>query len=303
MAYDDIVTAGASGYLMEVALRSSTTGNLKTGVLSGAMSIILTRQGAASSLVVTPDGTMLQGTWKSGGWIETDNPGIYQFGSPNVALVAGVNGVEFRFSTAGGIDIVKRVLLTPEPFRLAGAGAFSVTVQVTDSDTNPVGAATVTFSKGSERYTQYTPSNGIIAFSLSAGTWDLAIVKAGYLYTATSQPVSSTLTLGAVMTIVTIPVPSDPTQITAVGKVFGGIAGGGDKISYWQVKPSPTTGIYNGGVKTVVSDASSVVTLLLYLGTEYEFWYGESGEHVSVVTPAVDLGGMTLPSIMGAQTP
>ena len=102
--------------MIEVPLRSSSTGQLLTGVAYGDLTATYIREGAASETSVSPV-TMTQGTYVSGGWVETGIAGVYQFGIPNAALAAGALAVTLVFSTSGAIDVVKRVVLVVEDLR------------------------------------------------------------------------------------------------------------------------------------------------------------------------------------------
>ena len=116
MAYDQIYAAGATSQMIEVALRSSSTGQLLTGVAYGSITAKYIREGAASQTTVSVV-TMTQGTFASGGWVETGIAGVYQFGIPNAAIAAGAKAVTLVFSASGAIDVVKRVVLVVEDLR------------------------------------------------------------------------------------------------------------------------------------------------------------------------------------------
>ena len=76
----NVFTKGSTGHNVTVALRDSTTGQLKTGVVFGGVTASYNRDGAASATSVTMvSGTL--GTFTSGGWVETSTAGLYQFGA------------------------------------------------------------------------------------------------------------------------------------------------------------------------------------------------------------------------------
>jgi len=113
MAYDQIITKGGTSKTIEVMLRDSTTGQGKTGLAYTDMTIRYMREGAAANVSVT-SATMTLGTWASGGFIVVDGtnqPGLYQFGIPDNALLTGADAVTLTFKASGIIDKSVRVVL------------------------------------------------------------------------------------------------------------------------------------------------------------------------------------------------
>lgn len=111
----DIITKGTTNRNIEIDLRDSATGNLKSGVGSNAVTIVYQREGAATYMPVTIVPGLL-GTFNNpgagGGWVETLATGIYQFGPPNAALASGANAVTFKITAAGVIDRTIRIMLS-----------------------------------------------------------------------------------------------------------------------------------------------------------------------------------------------
>ena len=116
MAYDQILQAGATSQMMEVALRSSSSGQLLTGVVYGSITVKYIREGSNTQITVSAV-TMTQGTFASGGWVETGIAGVYQFGIPDAAIAAGAKAVTLVFSASGAIDVVRRIVLVAEDLR------------------------------------------------------------------------------------------------------------------------------------------------------------------------------------------
>lgn len=116
MSYDQLHSVNATSQMIEVALRSATTGQLLTGVAYGGVTARYVREGAASQTTVSVV-TMTQGTFASGGWIETGIAGVYQFGIPDAALASGAKAVTLVFSASGAIDVTKRIVLVVEDLR------------------------------------------------------------------------------------------------------------------------------------------------------------------------------------------
>lgn len=111
MAYDQILLKGTTGYMVEVALRSSTDGQALGGLAAGSVACTYWREGAAAGTVVTLNGGAALGTWTTGGWKETSVGGLYQFGIPNAALATGANAVTLVFQASGAIDKFVRIVL------------------------------------------------------------------------------------------------------------------------------------------------------------------------------------------------
>lgn len=116
MAFDQFHQTGATSQMIEVSLRSSSTGQLLTGVAFGGVTAKYLREGAASHTTVSVV-TMTQGTFTSGGWVETGIAGVYQFGIPDAALATGAKAVTLVFSASGALDVVKRIVLVAEDLR------------------------------------------------------------------------------------------------------------------------------------------------------------------------------------------
>lgn len=119
---DHIINPGSTSQMIEVTLRSSTTGQLLTGKLYSDMTIKYQREGAATATILSPV-TATLGTWTSSGWKETQISGVYQFGIPNAALAAGVGAVMFVITCAGAIDAKLRIALAPAVNVTLQAGA------------------------------------------------------------------------------------------------------------------------------------------------------------------------------------
>lgn len=110
MGLASIIKKDTVGYMLEVEIRSSTTGQLLTGLTESDMTIEYQRQGSAEHVSVTPVAGTL-GTWESGSWVES-LPGIYQFGLPDAALISGTDLVIIVFTSENSLDEVSIIYLT-----------------------------------------------------------------------------------------------------------------------------------------------------------------------------------------------
>lgn len=190
MAFDQMHQAGNTSQMIEVSLRSNSTGQLLTGIAFGGVTAKYVREGAASTVTVSVV-TMTQGTFVSGGWVETGIAGVYQFGIPDAALATGAKAVTLVFSAPGALDVVKRVVLVSEDLRdalissrlapttpgrtLAVDAAGGVALAASQGGVTFSGQVTITTSKSGEGalhivnshasgYGQYIQSNSIAQY-------------------------------------------------------------------------------------------------------------------------------------------
>lgn len=141
MGLESIIKKDSTSYILEIAIRSSATGQLLAGLTDADMTIEYERQGAAAHVSITPVAGTL-GTWSSGSWVESI-PGIYQFGVPNAALATGADFVVIVFTSAGALDADILIYLTASdtiviggptgPYILTPAEAAAV-LRVSDED-------------------------------------------------------------------------------------------------------------------------------------------------------------------------
>jgi hypothetical protein len=112
-AFDQLLVKSSTGVLIEVLMRSSTTGQPLTGLAVGDVSISYQRDGAASAVSLgTPAVLATLGSWETDAWKETGITGLYQYGVPNNAVLTGANGVTLVFTATGAITAKYRIVLT-----------------------------------------------------------------------------------------------------------------------------------------------------------------------------------------------
>lgn len=203
MGLASLVKKGTTSYLLEVSIRSATTGQLLTGLVAADMTIKYQRQGAVAYVNVTPQtGTL--GTWASGSWVESA-PGIYQFGVPDAALVAGVDSVIITFKSTNSLDASALIYLTSPDFQDAddmglttldvaistrttlGAGAVSKTLTIKSSTTDaPLDGVDVwvsTDSGGNNLVARSTTNAfGQVTFMLNNGSYYVWKRLSGYTF-------------------------------------------------------------------------------------------------------------------------
>jgi hypothetical protein len=114
----NILLKGATNQNTTVALRDSTTGQLKNGIVFGGVTAKYQRDGVATATTITMVAGTL-GTYTSGGFIETQIAGNYQLGIPAAAIASGAEGVNITVSATGCIDRVIRIVLIGADLRNA----------------------------------------------------------------------------------------------------------------------------------------------------------------------------------------
>lgn len=99
-------------------------------------------------------------------------------------------------------------------------GARTITITVNDG-TNPLQGAKVRVRQGSENYVKETNASGVVTFNLDDFTWNVAITKPQYEFTATTLVVNgSTSPPTYSMTLVSL-TPSDADKVTGYWTVLG----------------------------------------------------------------------------------
>ena len=117
MAFDNIYVKGATSIIIQVMLRDSTTGMGKPNLTGAAVPTVYYMRpvaGVTAPVAITLDETMTVGTWKTSGWKPVDNtnmPGLYQLGVPDLAIATGANSVEFSFKGTGILDKSTKIVL------------------------------------------------------------------------------------------------------------------------------------------------------------------------------------------------
>jgi len=127
MAFDETITAGTTSKIIEVTLRSSSTGNGSTAIAHGSVTASYVREGGTRVAITLAAGTAGD-AYSSGKWAEVDATnmrGVYQLHVPNAALAAGVAAVTIRLQASGVIDKDVRVALIGIDVRDADGGGMS----------------------------------------------------------------------------------------------------------------------------------------------------------------------------------
>lgn len=102
------IQKGSKSKTIPVPLESSAAaGTGLTGKAFGDVTCYYKREGAEAEVAVTmAAGTI--GTWATGGWVEVDatnNPGVYEFGVPDAAILKGADWAIFSFVVSGAYEL------------------------------------------------------------------------------------------------------------------------------------------------------------------------------------------------------
>jgi len=160
----------------------------------------------------TMDNGLRTGSYRKKVAITTGN-GFAHGKTYTVCIEATVDG------DAGGVTYEFTAYTNVPSEMNSGNGARTVTVTV-DDGSDPIESALVRFTKGTETYVQNTNASGNCTFNLDDGTWTVAISRAGYTYSGTTQVVDGNETVTYSMTAwPTITVPDGPTLCTVQFRV------------------------------------------------------------------------------------
>ena len=113
MAYELITAKGTTELLIEVMMRSSSTGQPLTGLAYGDMTVEYQRAGAAAAVTLATPTELTLGTWTTNAWKETAIAGLYQYGVPNACLADGATGVDIVFTATGAVGVKYSIMLSP----------------------------------------------------------------------------------------------------------------------------------------------------------------------------------------------
>jgi hypothetical protein len=172
----------------------------------------------------------------------------------------------------------------------SGTGAYAITVNVKEGVTNMSGA-TVSLTQGSDVYTATTNASGNASFSLDAGTFTLAIWKAGYSFTPESVTVTAAATLNKTITSTALPPATDPARKTIqITTKDGNGATQTAKSFYWRLTSPPTDDgfAYDYSTHTATTNGSGVFTDEWLIGGKYEYWRDDNKKVRRNVTIAAD---------------
>jgi hypothetical protein len=181
-----------------------------------------------------------------------------------------------------------------------GSGAFTLTLTVNDG-TSPLENATVRMVEGVNAYVGQTNASGVVAFSLDAATYSVAITKDGYSFTPTTKVVSATGSQTYSMTQITPTIPAAAGLSTGTAVCYGttGLPIAGVVVTIQQIDGKGVAGsAYDGDTFTLTSNAQGVISHNGFVrGAVYSIRRGIRGEVKSFVVP--DAASFDLSEIVG----
>lgn len=180
-----------------------------------------------------------------------------------------------------------------------GTGARSVTITV-DDGSDELENARVRFTEGSNTFTALTNSSGVATFALDDATYTLAITKAGYSFTPTTQVVDGTETITKSMSAIVITPGAGPDQTTGYLTTYDGQGESAEdvEITFRLVKPPGNEGqAFDGDEFTGTSGEDGLLEVTLLREAKYEAWRGTRGRRVTFKTD--DESTYQLPEVLG----
>ena len=182
-----------------------------------------------------------------------------------------------------------------------GAGAYTLTVTVNDG-TTALQNATVRLSEGANAFAGLTNASGVVAFSLDAATYDVAITKDGYSFNPTTKVVAGSGSQTYSMTAVVITPSADPLKCVATMTCFNNLTNDDSAARVWLQQTSVPTGddghVFDGKKVKLTPNSDGEITVTLWRGAGYKIWRGSS-EDDAVEFTAASAATMSLDSVLG----
>ena len=198
-----------------------------------------------------------------------------------------------------------------------GSGAYTVTINVKDTESSPANLENVTvrLSEGSNTFVQQTDANGDAVFALDAATYDYALTKNGYNGETGTTVVSDTATFNYDIALNNISASSGSLTSTGVLTVRDeeyAAESGVDISIQLTAGPGVAGEALDTAVRTETSDVSGLVQFTnMIRGATYNVWRSDasssvvfgttatSNSKVSYVVP--DSASHNLPELLGTE--
>jgi hypothetical protein len=180
-------------------------------------------------------------------------------------------------------------------------GARTVTLTVTDADSNLLPNARIRLTSGVESYLVLTGDEGVVTFNLDDAVWTVGITKALYQFTPTTLTVAANVTHTYVMTAMMTP-GSDPGFITGYLYCYDekGIV---EENVIVQVKLESIAGSgisYDSAERSELSDVNGLATFTnLTPGATYTMRRGTESDWRSCTIPSNTVSPYALPNLIG----
>lgn len=232
-----------AGQKFPVYAFDSTTGDPVTGDAANITAQIA-KDGGASAATNDVHPTELD---------SVDQPGIYLFDMTQAETNANLINLQAVSGTADVVFDPVAVFTTVG----AGTGARTVTITVNDGS-NPLEAARVRLTQGTESLVLTTNASGIATFNIDDATWTVAITKAGYSFSGASLVVDGDEDETYSMTL-TVVVPADPELTTAFLTLSPAVEGAIVQVEILKLANGTVGSGINNPLSTGTTDAQGYV--------------------------------------------
>jgi hypothetical protein len=163
--------------------------------------------------------------------------------------------------------------------------------------------ATVRLSEGVNAFAGQTNASGVVAFSLDAATYSVAITKDGYSFTPTTKVVAGSGTQTYSMTLNVVVPDADPLKCVATVTCYDVLTADDDEARVFIQQTAVPSGddnhVFDGREKLLTPDADGVIELTLWRGATYLIWRGtDKADGVTFTVP--NAATMDIDSVLGA---
>ena len=224
---------------------------------------------------------------------EEDASGVYVGSFPTAITAGGTYAYDVR-SRVGGtpassdpIYAVGSVAWLVPP---AAAGANSVTITVTDTNSSPLANVKTRLYAGAVNLLQSTGTTGAATFGVDNGTYALILTLPGYQFTPTTITVSSASSFTEQMTPTYIPQPTSPTGCVVYFNLIDddGTPVVGEQVTFTQTTAATGSGnVYLGGTTIkATSGTGGLVTAELPQTAVWQASFGSTAAGFSIPVPA-----------------
>ncbi len=229
----------------------------------------------------------------------THAKGLYDFDLTQAET--NYNKIVFSgISSTNNIQIVP-VREWPIQVPVAGIGARTVTLLITDLVAVPLQSAVVRVTKGLLSYVLTSDVNGLVTFNIDDGTWVVAITLANYSFSGAPLSVSADIASQNYQLTPLSLVPSNPGLTTGYTYTYdvNGIIQSGVNMSIIMDAVSGFGIANNKSIRTVSSDVNGLVQFTnLFKGQQYSLRRGNKGG-LEILIPSNAGGTYLLPSVLG----
>jgi hypothetical protein len=180
-----------------------------------------------------------------------------------------------------------------------GSGAYLVTVTVTDVNDDPLENAIVRLSEGSNVFTAKSNASGVAAFNLDTAAYAIGVTKAGYQFTPSSIVVTAPANFDAELTLIVLPIPTDPAQSIGYLTTYDAIGNPEPNVilTFAPISgPGAAGHSYLDQHQSATSDAGAFLSATFARGSK---WRGRRGKGKWVTFTVPDSDNFALPEILG----